>query len=709
MKLTMFHKELRWFDDIPSCEPHNRAMKTPTMRHTIGMAASMLALSACLLWAADRAREQKFQQAVDLLESKGDVKGAIKLFEDVAKSPDRNLAARSLLYLGSCYEKLGQDGARKAYERIVREFGDQAEVTAKARGRLTALGTPAGAEVVARRIAAFSPSEAGIRVFGDLVSLDGRYISFLDYANDSINVKDTVTGEERVVLKKASPKDRTFNWVDVSPDGKKLAYCSSHRVEPVQLHIVGVDGSNPRHLGEGCPEDWSPDGKHILAAFRSGTPGPKIDLVSIADGSSRPITSRAFKARFSPDGRFIAFIRAERGRDGSIFVVPANGGPEVQFVDGRNKNVAWAPDGNSLLFISDRRGGKDLWSIRVADGKPAGPPEMLREHIGSLVGVTRDGDIYYENGHEISDIYTADIDPQTGKLTSRPKRITTQYINRAPAWSPDGESLVYYSQREPASWGEASLTIVARNTKTGEERIVPRKSAALLGPYHPYWFPDGHSLFAQTFRPGRLLQINLQTGEERQLLSSVQLLPAPIGIQTAALAPDGQAVYYLALNEKADQTRILVRNLDGSGEKELFRAERVGLPAVSPDHSRLAILAKSDRGPWAVFTVPTGGGAATEVYRWQDSSLIPSFRYPVWSKDGKHIFVYTGPPKGKPNGEIWSIAVDGSGAQPLGIALNTLADLDLHPDGKQLVFTNGEWRDEIWVLKNLFGQVKASR
>lgn len=34
---------------------------------------------------------------------------------------------------------------------------------------------------------------------------------------------------------------------------------------------------------------------------------------------------------------------------------------------------------------------------------------------------------------------------------------------------------------------------------------------------------------------------------------------------------------------------------------------------------------------------------------------------------------------------------------------------DLHPDGKQLVFTNSEYSDEIWGLKNLLNGVKTSR
>ena len=248
---------------------------------------------------------------------------------------------------------------------------------------------------------------------------------------------------------------------------------------------------------------------------------------------------------------------------------------------------------------------------------------------------------------------------------------------------------------------------MVRNMKTGEERTVPVKSPIFLRPTHPYWFPDGRSLFTQFF--GRLMRIDLQTGEDRQLLRSVALVPAPIGIQTAALAPDGGSVYYLARDEKADASRVLVRNLDGSSEKELFRAYRVGVPAVSPDHSRLALLSSSDRGGWALFTVPTGAGQATELYRQQDSSLMPVYRYPVWSKDGKHIFFATAPPKGKTNGEIWSIAADGGEPQPLGIAMNNVSDLDLHPDGKQLVFTNDEWRDEIWVAKNLFPSSKPSR
>jgi TolA-binding protein len=123
-----------------------------TMRYKIGIAVGMLTLGLALC-ATDGAREQKYQRAVDLFESKGDAKGAMQLFEDVAKSPDRNLAARALLYIGACDEKVGEVGAQKAYERVVREFADQ-PAAAQARIRLAEINNAslAPAAITQRKI-----------------------------------------------------------------------------------------------------------------------------------------------------------------------------------------------------------------------------------------------------------------------------------------------------------------------------------------------------------------------------------------------------------------------------------------------------------------------------------------------------------------------------------------------------------------------------
>jgi hypothetical protein len=93
--------------------------------------ATVSAALACtvILIAADTARERKLQQAIDLIETKGDAAKAVPLLEDVGRSSDKALAARGLLYLGHAQERQGGDRARATYQRIVREFGSQKTIT----------------------------------------------------------------------------------------------------------------------------------------------------------------------------------------------------------------------------------------------------------------------------------------------------------------------------------------------------------------------------------------------------------------------------------------------------------------------------------------------------------------------------------------------------------------------------------------------------
>src|SRR6185295_83722 len=70
----------------------------------------------------------------------GDRKCAIALYEQVLASAmgNRAVAARALIRLGQCYEKLGNAEARKAYERVVKEFSDQKDAS-EAQALLAAL------------------------------------------------------------------------------------------------------------------------------------------------------------------------------------------------------------------------------------------------------------------------------------------------------------------------------------------------------------------------------------------------------------------------------------------------------------------------------------------------------------------------------------------------------------------------------------------
>src|SRR5579884_2793269 len=91
------------------------------------------------------------------------------------------------------------------------------------------------------------------------------------------------------------------------------------------------------------------------------------DLLELATASD---------VQLSPDGRLVAYVRTEIDADAdayrsAIWVVPASGGTPVPFTRGpRDWSPRWSPDGRWLAFLSDRDGGHaQLYVLPMAGGE----------------------------------------------------------------------------------------------------------------------------------------------------------------------------------------------------------------------------------------------------------------------------------------------------------------------------------------------------
>jgi len=85
-----------------------------------------------------------FEKAKFTMETKGDLKGAIKLFSEIIKKyPDeREYAAKSQLYIGLCYEKLGLEQAKyaqKAFQKVVDNYPERQQEVAVAKEKLASM------------------------------------------------------------------------------------------------------------------------------------------------------------------------------------------------------------------------------------------------------------------------------------------------------------------------------------------------------------------------------------------------------------------------------------------------------------------------------------------------------------------------------------------------------------------------------------------
>jgi hypothetical protein len=111
--------------------------------------------------------------------------------------------------------------------------------------------------------------------------------------------------------------------------------------------------------------------------------------------------------------------------------------------------------------------------VRFKDGSTVGEPTLLKADAGAYtpLGVSSDGSFFYGLSHQSSDIYSVEVDPRTLQAQGAPTVAVTSYPGRNmwPAWSPSGDALAYYSNRESE---EESRMVVHRSG--GHETVVSK-------------------------------------------------------------------------------------------------------------------------------------------------------------------------------------------------------------------------------------------
>lgn len=536
-------------------------------------------------------------------------------------------------------------------------------------------------------------------VFGSAAP-NGGYLSFTDVVSGDLAVRDLATGRNRR-LTKASLNERAVLSV-ISPDSRRVAYGWQTRGRFYELHVVALDGSNPRLLyrdQDGSyirPAAWSPDGKQVLAIF-TGTDAPdRIALISVVDGSMRvlrtlPSGQGAGRVILSPEGRYVAYDSPARpGSPRDIYLLTSDGRDAGTLIQhpADDTLLGWTWDGTRVLFASDRAGSRDAWVVRVADGKPQSAAQIVRRNIGTVVplGFTRDGSFYYGLQTSIVDVHVATLDPETGSRLDGPTPVMPQRegASRSPAWSPDGHSLAYISGSAAAG------TIVIRRMESGEERQITPELGSL---YRICWFRDGRSLLVMgTDKKNRWgwFRVELPTGRTRTLTDDSSA-------QEAVLAPDDRAVFRLKSEPAKQRTLILKRDLATGRESEVYAGPHLSALALSPDGRQLAFReADPESRDSALKVIPLPPGQPRELLQvsW------PAYFFPVaWSVNGRYLlFGLGGPPDS--GSTLWRVPVSGGTAQKLELEANRFITVQPHPDGRRLAFTAFRTEAEAWVMEN---------
>jgi Tol biopolymer transport system component len=547
----------------------------------------------------------------------------------------------------------------------------------------------------------------------------------VDGTTGDLALRDLATGKMRRLTNEGSPPE--IKASAISRDGKEVAYNWPNADGYPDLRVVRVDGSAPRVLysDKGAfawPADWSPDGKYILASLYKEPSTFQIAMISTVDGSLRVLKTLDWfptNLKFSPAGRYIAYDLSQQRDSGNrdIFLLDADGSREIPLVEhpADDHLLGWTPDGNHILFASDRSGSMSAWMIGVTDGKPQGSPDLVKPDIGQVIpiGFTRSGSFYYGLVIGTSDVYTAEFDPATARVLTQPQNATQRFVgsNSSPAWSPDGQYLAYISHNRHWLAAQRPESISIRSLKTGEERDLRPKLSFIWGPIR--WSPDGRSLLVAgkdwKVRHGVFL-VDAQSGEVKSAVGRGEA-----EISSPDWFPDGKRLLYFSQRREAGTMieSVVIRDLATSQEQVLFRpatGAKIDDIALSHDGQQVAItLIEKETRSSVLKVLPVAGGEVSELIRAKEPEVIVGDSL-SWSSDSRYIvFCKRRSTSQEPKNQLLAISSRGGEPHPLGLAIDSARSLSFDPSGHHIAFAAGRVKSEIWVMENFLPALKAAR
>jgi TolB protein len=263
-------------------------------------------------------------------------------------------------------------------------------------------------------------------------------------------------------------------------------------------------------------------------------------MVTLAGCSDRPLDSSAnalgsdTHPEWSPDGSSIAFISNREGvRAGlpinfEVYLASGEGENEQRLTTNQHfeADVAWAPDGSTILFKSFQDGNDEIYALDLRTGRAR-------------------------------------------NLTNSPAS------DGGPSWSPDGATIVFHSDR-----GSPPSSLYLMNADGSNVRPLPHDP----GPGHtPRWSPDGrHIAFvSQRAGNGEIYVADADGANVRRITHDSRENGYP------RWSPDGTSIANTVGSFDTDRWVVLLMDADGNNTRQIIDDTDSGNVTWSPDGTQL--------------------------------------------------------------------------------------------------------------------------
>ena len=503
-------------------------------------------------------------------------------------------------------------------------------------------------------------------------------------------------------------------WPQWSRDGSRVVFqAGAQRLIQRQVAADGAIyyapalGGTPQRLfgstpgGRSLAPSWAPGDAEVVFAGVEGL------FVVSSRGESTPrlvVPGKDLHSpRWSGDGNLLAYVSG-----GGLFVfgeeflgnvshssiwIRSSDGQTTRVTSGDylETNPVWLPDNRTLLFISNRGGGRDIYRMRLTPaGQAVGPAERVTSGLNAhSLSLSADAALLvYSSYAPSSNIWSIDI-PETGAASLADARQITfgnEKIEKV-ALSPDGRTLAYDSDRN----GQADIWKIPVGGGTPEQ--VTR------GPNPKFvneWSPDGQEIVFHSIREGTRRDVLVMSadGTKTEVVSS-----APQEEQHAGWGPDGNTIIFDS-GESSEVSRweafVVTRARRGAPWEKPRQLTKNGSadPKWSPDGRLIAFTS----GGQLRTIAPDGTGERVIVDASRGDRPEPT--YPIWSRDSQTIY-YKAYDRERQS-TIWSVPAAG-GVPRLLLRFDDPARRSLRrefaTDGRRLFFTIARDESDIWAME----------
>jgi dipeptidyl aminopeptidase/acylaminoacyl peptidase len=337
----------------------------------------------------------------------------------------------------------------------------------------------------------------------------------------------------------------------------------------------------------------SPDAQHVIytvetASLKDDKNEDRIWMVPVAGGESRALTSSGVSsshARWSPDGKSIAFLSARDEGKTQVWLLNVRGG-EAERLTNTSQDVedfVWSPDSRSLALVLRDPSPEELEAAEHKD-KDAPRSASAAEHDAKDKKKAQKPWVIDRLQFKLDEVGYLDrrrthlylFDLAAKSL----KQITSgDYDDSEPAWSPDVKSIAFTSNRsnpDPDATYDSNIWVVASdNTDKGAHltQVTTNPGSDTT----PAWSPDGKWLAYVTQLDPHLfdyatkhLAISPAAGGPAKVLT----LYFDRMVSVPRFSPDGKFVYFIA---------------DDDGTQNLCRIPVTGGEITRPVGGRLMV------------------------------------------------------------------------------------------------------------------------